>query len=191
MTVKRKEINDTRHRSLPRVWGESVQDFYVMKKEKAETNDGINQITKAIQWLSTWNQTWKRGISRICGRIARESFGGKDSGRRACGTLHRCGDGNGNLIVVLKNTEFLTLLFQLLLLLLFLFIAINMFFAGISDYSICSRGYHVVSHDKANRSVQTTGWFRPRSVRALFRSSCLHYLHLLLNLFFGLLFCHL
>ena len=38
-----------------------------------------------------------------------------------------------------------------------------MFFAGISDYSVCSRGYYAVAHDKANHSVQSAGWFGTRS----------------------------
>jgi len=42
-----------------------------------------------------------------------------------------------------------------------------MFFAGITDYSVCSRGYYAVAHDKANHSVQSAGWFGTRSVLIL------------------------
>ena len=103
-------------------------------------------------------------LSELLGHfsIANGSFGGNDGGRSRRGfvrlTAVEC---NENLIVLSKSRE----LFSLLCChhCCFFYCDFCVLFAGVSDSSICSRGYHAVSHDKTNRPVQTAGWFPTRS----------------------------
>ena len=100
--------------------------------------------------------------------------------------MHRFGDGNGKLIVASKNCQFSSLLFQLLLLLQFLFIAI-IFFLQESQIIQSAVGIITLSHmiKQIIQFKQQVGFDLDPYV--LFRSSCIHCLHLLC-IFFVLFF---